>query len=168
MSKSLVPFLVIGGVAIVLGTQPGMSRYDPPINYATSPPPYNPVGDLVSPAAQAVQPHIDQYRAGAERASAAQLDLQYNVARIANQMLLDAEQGNAVPPLRNQLAETFLGGAATYNNGYTDSGHQNTLIGNMIHQMATEGQLRPETVKYANDVLSRCAVLKPPKPPICN
>ncbi len=55
-----------------------------------------------------------------------------------------------------------------YSNGYTDSGHQNTLIGDMVHQLRHQGQLDPGVVNYADDVLARCEAIAPPKPPVCN
>lgn len=122
MSKSLIPFLSIGLIVLIVGNKSPVS--DPPINYHTAPNPnihpYTPVGDVFAPAAQAIQPHIEQYKAGAS------------------------------------------------NNRYSDSGHSETLIGDIIYQMKTEGQIQPATLNYADDILSRCAALKPPQPPICN
>ena len=125
MKNLSIPFICIGCVVVLVGNRGGLQSTDPPINYHTTPNvnihPYNPVGDIVSPAAQAIQPHIDQYRAG-----------------------------------------------AAYNNGYTASGHQNTLIGDMAHQLAHEGRIRPETLNAANDILSRCQVIPlEHQPPVC-
>ena len=52
-----------------------------------------------------------------------------------------------------------------YSNGYTT--HDGTVIGDMIHQMTHEGAVRSETLNQANDILSRCVLLAPPKPPAC-
>jgi len=164
MSKSLTPFICIGVGLYALNTLSG-NVTQTPINYETvsSPAlqPYNPIGDIVSPAAQAIQPHLEQYRADTDRANAELVDLQYNIARITNEMLLDAEQQRYQPT-------TVSPYTSNYNNGYTDSGHQYTVLGDMIHQMAHEGQIRQSTLNQANDILDRCAVIPPEhQPPAC-
>ena len=55
-----------------------------------------------------------------------------------------------------------------YGNGYADSGHQGTLIGDMVYQMTHETLVRPETLAIAEDMLARCALLAEPRPPVCH
>lgn len=81
---------------------------------------------------------------------------------------IDPPPAPSTPPPTDQLQPFTQQQATSYNNGYTDSGHQNTLIGDMVHQMTHEPQVRPETLAIAEDLLARCALLAEPRPPICN